>query len=116
MSILFIFLLFLRKGTEGQSMNIAIGKMLGTVGAWLAIAVYPSLQDPLNIWVGVTCTAFDLIYCVLLYKTFKAEGKNPWRPSAPADPEKRDLTKAPVFNPKTDTIVDDKIVSRIVGS
>lgn len=33
MSILFIFLLFLRKGTEGQSMNIAIGKMLGTVGA-----------------------------------------------------------------------------------
>ena len=94
----------------------AIGKMLGTIGAWLAIAVYPSLQDPLNIWCGVMCTMFDLIYCVLLYKAFKAEGKNPWKPLAPPDPAKRDLTKSPVFNPKTDTIVDDKIVSRVVGS
>ena len=116
MSMLFIFLLYLRKGTEGQSMMIAIGKMLGTIGAWLAIAVYPSLQDPLNIWCGVMCTMFDLISCVLLYKAFKAEGKNPWKPLAPPDPAKRDLTKSPVFNPKTDTIVDDKIVSRVVGS
>ncbi|MBQ9066192.1 MAG: hypothetical protein IJ133_01505, partial [Clostridia bacterium] len=112
MSILFLFLLFIRKSTEGQSMNIAIGKMLGTVGAWLAIAVYPSLQDPLNIWVGVACTAFDLVYCVLLYKQFKAEGKNPWFPSRPADPEKVDLTKAPTFNPKTDTIENGVIVTK----
>ncbi len=62
------------------------------------------------------CTMFDLVYCVLLYKAFKAEGKNPWKPLAPADPAKRDLTKSPVFNPKTDTIVDDKIVSKVVGS
>lgn len=83
MSMLFIFMLFERKSTEGQSMNIAIGKMLGTMGAWIAIAVYPSLQDPLNISVGVLCTVFDLIYCVLLYRQFKKEGRNPWRPSKP---------------------------------
>lgn len=97
MSMLFIFMLFERKSTEGQSMNIAIGKMLGTVGAWVAIAVYPSLHDPLNIWCGAFCTVFDLIYCVLLYKQFKAEGKNPWFPSRPADPAKVDMTKAPTY-------------------
>lgn len=113
MSILFIFLLYIRKSTEGQSMNIALGKMFGTIGAWLAIAVYPSLQDPLNIWVGVACTSFDLIYCVLLYKQFKAEGKNPWFPSRPADPAKVNLEKSPVFNPNTDEIVDGKIVTKV---
>lgn len=97
MSMLFIFMLFERKSTEGQSMIIAIGKMLGTMGAWIAIAVYASLRDPLNVSIGITCTVFDLIYCVLLYKQFKAEGKSPWFPSRPGDPEKADLTKAPTY-------------------
>lgn len=95
MSMLFIFMLFERKSTEGQSMNIAIGKMVGTLGATVSMMYFASLRDALNIAGGWVCFVFDIIYCVLLYKQFKAEGKNPWFPSRPADPAKVDLSKAP---------------------
>lgn len=97
MSMLFIFMLYERKSTEGQSMNIAIGKMLGTLGATLSMCYFPTLRDDLNIGGGFVCFMFDIVYCVLLYKQFRAEGKNPWRPSAPADPSKADPTKAPTY-------------------
>lgn len=98
MSMLFIFMLYERKSSKGQSMNIAIGKMLGTLGATLSMCYFESLRDVLNIGGGFVCTMFDCVYIYLLYKQFKAEGKNPWRPSAPADPAKVDLTKAPTYN------------------
>lgn len=80
MSMLFIFLLCIRKSTKGQSMAIAIGKMVGTMGATAAIAWFDSLRDPLNVAGGIICFVFDMIYCVMLYKQFQAEGKNPWHP------------------------------------
>ncbi|MEG1820223.1 MAG: hypothetical protein RR012_05865 [Oscillospiraceae bacterium] len=92
MSMLYIFLLFSRKSTEGQTMLIAIGKMVGTLGATIAIMVY--MWDILNILGGLLCFMFDMVYIVLLYKQFKAEGKNPWKPCSPPVREP-DLSKAP---------------------
>lgn len=94
MSMLFIFLLYIRKSTEGQSMLIAIGKMVGTLGATVSIAIY--MWDVLNVIGGLICFMYDIVYIVLLYKQFKAEGKNPWKPLAPPVKEP-DLSKAPTL-------------------
>lgn len=102
MSMLYLFLLFERKSTKGQSMNIALGKMFGTLGALLAMIYFATLRDALNIGGGLICFMFDIVYCVLLYKQFKAEGKNPWFPSRPADPAKINLKNAPTYNPLSD--------------
>lgn len=79
MSMLYIFLLFFRGSTKGQSMLVAIGKMLGTLGATVSIILY--MWDILNIISGAIVFAYDITYTILLYKKFKEEGKNPWRPT-----------------------------------
>ena len=73
-------------------MLIAIGKMVGTLGATVSIAIY--MWDVLNVIGGLICFMYDIVYTVLLYKQFKAEGKNPWKPMSPPVKEP-ELAKSP---------------------
>lgn len=72
MSILFVYMLFSRKSSEGQSMAIAIAKWLGTLAPTLLLGVYRDI----NIYViitGALCSVWDLIYIYQLNKKIKEE-------------------------------------------
>jgi hypothetical protein len=69
MSILFIFMLIKRNNLSGQSIYIAIFKMLGTLfPSLLFVIYYPSI---LIIYLSITIFIFDWIYIVILYKKYK---------------------------------------------
>lgn len=76
MSILFIALLNKRNNVTGQSMYIAIFKMLGTlIASTLFLIFYPSL---LIILLSIATFIFDWLYIGLLYVKFLEMGVNPW--------------------------------------
>lgn len=72
MSVLFLVMLFQREDTKGQSMIIAVAKMIGT----LAPTILGGFIESFNIYIilmgGVTLV-FDIVYIVLLYKRKKEE-------------------------------------------
>jgi hypothetical protein len=78
-----------RKSSAGQSIWIALAKLLGTVFADLAfiVAPYPNAEHPGTpapgelLWPSLylAILAFDAIYLVLVWKQLRKEGKNPWR-------------------------------------
>jgi hypothetical protein len=108
-SILFIVLILRRDNVKGQSIYIAISKMLGTLSAVIAynFFTFPNIRprmaihifhEVLNIplelsptpvpsYIGSTLLAvlgisifiYDIIYIVLVYKKSKEQGINPWR-------------------------------------
>ncbi len=78
MSILFVVMLFRRKSTKGQSMYIAILKMVGTVLPSIIFLVRDP-SAPFMDFLYVSIFGFDLLYTVLLYRQLKAEKLNPWR-------------------------------------
>ena len=64
MSVLFIGMFVSRKGSEGQTLLIAIAKWLGTLAPTILFGIY---EQSLFITVlGVFCSVFDLIYIGLL--------------------------------------------------
>lgn len=71
MSILFIYMLWNRKSSRGQSLVLAVAKSFGTLG--------PMLQgmftmDNLQMWGwGLIGYCFDVTYTILLYRTIRAE-------------------------------------------
>ncbi|WP_158886770.1 hypothetical protein [Amycolatopsis anabasis] len=78
MESLFLVTLWVRRNTEGQTMYIALGKtVVDTSGAVALIAWHPDR------WLLHQMIAAELIldavYLVALYRTFKAEGRSPWR-------------------------------------
>ncbi|NIS81179.1 MAG: hypothetical protein GTO14_13460 [Anaerolineales bacterium] len=78
MSILFNVMLFRRTDVKGQSMYIAIFKMLGTLLASILFYIfYPS--SPLLNFLFVTILFFDCTYIVLLYRKHRECGVNLWR-------------------------------------
>jgi len=78
MSILFVSMLFRRKGVRGQSMYIAVFKMLGTLlPSVLFYVLYP--QSPLMIYLFASILLYDWAYIVLLYRKLKEGGIAPWR-------------------------------------
>jgi hypothetical protein len=94
MSALFVAMLVRRKGVRGQSLYIALAKLLGTFVAFLlaihwAPAYGPAVVDhqirvptpmpPLVVWVYPPIFALDLLYAVLVYRRCVADGINPWR-------------------------------------
>lgn len=66
MSVLFIDMLWRRKGAEGQSLTIAVNKMLGTLATTIA---YGPLRGMMFVTVvGTLCAVVDLIYIGLLMR------------------------------------------------
>lgn len=78
MSILFIYMLLSRGDVRGQSMYIAIAKMIGTGCASISIylSVPPSM---LLIFLYLSIFLFDLVYSVLLHVKIQEQGINPWK-------------------------------------
>ncbi|QQS34855.1 MAG: hypothetical protein IPM56_11350 [Ignavibacteriales bacterium] len=71
-SILFPFMLFRRQSLKGQSLSIAISKMIGTAGPAIAFYKYPVdlAGSKLMAFMFVTIFIFDLLYliCVILVR------------------------------------------------
>jgi len=85
MSVLFLTMLFSRKNAEGQSMYIAIFKLLGTfLAALAAYVIDPTYKGAhFNLYyllpiVAALTFIYDSAYCYFLYQQFKREGKNPF--------------------------------------
>lgn len=81
MSVLFIDFLQRRGSARGQSLYIALLKMIGTLFASVAIGVYApvSKTSVLLPFLYVAIAVFDGVYVVILYHTLRAEGLRPWR-------------------------------------
>jgi hypothetical protein len=78
MSILFVVMLLRRKSVKGQSMYIAILKMVGTIlPSILFFLSNPSA--PFMDYLYISILGFDLLYTVLLYQKLKEANLNPWR-------------------------------------
>jgi hypothetical protein len=78
MSMLFIHMLLSDRSAAGQSMYIAISKMIGTACA--SISIY--LLQPSSILLAflyVSIFVFDLVYSVLLYLKIKEQQIHPWK-------------------------------------
>lgn len=108
-SILFIVLILRRGSVQGQSIYIAISKMLGTLSAVIAYNFYafPNIRPRMAIHIfhevlniplvlsatpvpsyigstllavlGISIFVYDIIYIGLVYKQCKKQGINPWR-------------------------------------
>jgi hypothetical protein len=77
MSVLFIRMLGARNSTAGQSMGIALAKLLGSfLGFVLAWVWYPF--SPLVCALYAVVLPLDIVYAVRLRRAFLAEGRNPW--------------------------------------
>jgi len=89
MSVLFIEMILKRKSVAGQSIYIALAKLLGTVFADLAfvIAPYPTPAHPGTpapgelLWplLYIAILVFDAIYVVLVWRQCRTEGIVPWK-------------------------------------
>lgn len=77
MSILFVAMLINRNNVNGQSIYIALFKMIGTVlPSILFYLMLPS--DVFLNFLYVTIFGFDLLYVILLYSKFRELKINPW--------------------------------------
>ena len=76
MSVLFINLLRTRKSANGQSIYIAVFKLVGTLLA--SVAVYTQTttygQNPLLQFLFVGILLYDSIYCIMLARQLQAQG------------------------------------------
>ena len=88
MSVLYIEMILKRKSSAGQSLYIAVAKLLGTVFADLAfvVAPFPNAEHPGTpapgelLWplLYIAIFVFDAIYVALIYRQLKKEGRKPW--------------------------------------
>jgi hypothetical protein len=65
MSILFINMLIVRRGTEGQSLLIAFSKWVGTLAPTISLGILA--HNLFFFAVGALCCVFDIIYICLLF-------------------------------------------------
>ncbi|MDC7126672.1 MAG: hypothetical protein PQJ46_13965 [Spirochaetales bacterium] len=88
MSILYVGLIIKRGSVAGQSIYIAIAKLIGTVFADLPFILFPKSQltpgspnsdELLFPYMYGVILIFDIIYVVLVFKRCKKEGINPWK-------------------------------------
>ena len=81
MSVLFIDMLRQRRSVRGQSVYIALAKLLGTLVVSIGFFFFvPSLSHSVLFpFLYVAVFAFDAIYVVMLYRQTIHEGIDPWR-------------------------------------
>jgi len=78
MSILFVIMHFRRKDLSGQSVYIALFKMVGTALPSILFFSFAPTSILMNtLYVGILF--FDILYTILLYKKTIAIGVNPWK-------------------------------------
>jgi hypothetical protein len=78
MSILFVFMLRRRNDLSGQSIYIAIFKMLGTLLSSILFYIhYPPSLLMSSLYISIF--VFDVVYIVMLYAKHKELGIQPWR-------------------------------------
>ncbi len=77
MSVLFISMLLSRNSVAGQSLYVAIFKLIGTLFASTLFYLTDPNAPYMN-FLYVAILAFDVAYTVLLYLKFREEGINPW--------------------------------------
>ena len=65
MSMLFIAMYYIRKGTKGQSLSIAVCKLIGTLSATITMILAGSL---FGIVVGGLCFVLDAVYVYIICK------------------------------------------------
>ena len=78
MSLLFISMLLKRNSVDGQSIYIALFKMIGTLLPSILFYLLFPTSRLLN-FLYVSIFIFDLIYLVMLYKKCRDSGINPWK-------------------------------------
>lgn len=77
MSVLFIHLLLRRNGPQGQSLYIALSKMIGTVFPSVLLYLYfPESYFLILLYISIFI--FDMAYLLLLYFKIKETGNSPW--------------------------------------
>ncbi len=78
----FLLMLKRRGSSAGQSMHLAVAKLVGSLFAGLtAFVLYPS-HHLLQVLVP-TYVALDIVYVVMLRRTMRREGRPPWALRAP---------------------------------
>ena len=78
MSVLFVTMLLKRNSAAGQSLYIALFKMIGTLlPSILFFRLFPS--SALMNFLFVAILIFDLIYTIMLYRKINEVGINPWK-------------------------------------
>lgn len=77
MSVLFVSLLLRRNSVSGQSIYIALFKLIGTVLPSILFFMYFP-ESVLLTYLYVSIFIFDLIYVLLLYRKHREQGINPW--------------------------------------
>ncbi|GGK68637.1 hypothetical protein ACD591_17270 [Rufibacter glacialis] len=78
MSVLFVRMLLKRGSSAGQSVYIALSKMVGTMFPSVLFYLYfPDSFLLLLLFIGIFI--LDLVYFLLLYHRMKLEGLSPWR-------------------------------------
>ncbi len=80
MSVLFIVMLFRRENLRGQSIFIAIFKMLGTGLSSLAFYLYAPISQGsvLLPFLFVSIFIYDLIYAGMVYQKYREDGISVW--------------------------------------
>ena len=77
MSVLFIHMLLRRNSPQGQSLYIALSKMIGTVFPSVLLYMYfPESYFLILLYISIFI--FDMTYLLLLFFKIKAKGINPW--------------------------------------
>ncbi len=77
MSVLFVRLFLKRGNAQGQSVYIALSKMIGTLFPSVLFYLYfPNSYLLILLYSGIF--VFDLVYFLLLFFYLKKKGQNPW--------------------------------------
>ena len=71
MSVAFIKMLEKRDSSKGQSMMLAVAKWIGTLAPTITMGIMAT--NYVVLVCGLLCTAYDVIYIVLLYQKIKSE-------------------------------------------
>ena len=83
MSALFVDMLLRRRSVRGQSLYIALCKLIGTglvsFAGWFIFRPLSASSSVLLPYLYVAIAALDALYVVLLYRQCRREGINPWQ-------------------------------------